>query len=84
MSDVLRTALAETQPVFKDKSFSDMQKQMIFLMNKSSNNLNQVARGINTLLKSRILSEQRYDHYLRLLDTIEFQLHFIIDNFDDN
>lgn len=78
MSFVLRECLAKSKPVFREAMPVCLQKERLRalrIMANAGNNLNQVARHLNTL---NLKNELNYDdaiHYLRLLDTIEARLH---------
>lgn len=87
MSAVLRRALSESKPVFKAAipvSLQEERVQAIRLLRKSSNNLNQIARHLNTLALKNELNYAKSIHYLRILDTIEAQQHILVRLFDVN
>lgn len=87
LSAVLRKALLESKPVFKAAvpvSLQEERVQAIRLLRKSSNNLNQIARHLNTLALRNELNYAKSIHYLRILDTIEAQQHILVRLFDVN
>lgn len=86
MSAILRTCLQETKPVFRGRTPIALQQDRLTalrLLQKSSNNINQVARSLNTLnLKNELTYEQSL-HYLHLLDTIEARMNICLGLFND-
>lgn len=55
-------------------------KKIIFLLNKSSNNLNQLARKLNQTHKTGIVSESLYKETLNRLISIESLMKRVIDD----
>lgn len=83
MSKFLRGMVEDTLPpvlkVKEPKSSVDDRKRAIYEMNKCGNNLNQLARSINTLFKLGVLEEKEYTRYLSLLDNIDFNYKFTME-----
>lgn len=87
ISAVLRECLLNSRPVFKAAIPVTVQKdrlEAIRLISKSSNNLNQIARHLNSLALRNQLSFSESIHFLRILDTIEAQHHRFLRLFDVN
>lgn len=75
-SEYLRKAVLrrETTIVAVEKKTGDDQRQKIFLMKKSSNNLNQLAHQANAAHKSGKISEALYKEILSSLDIANRQM----------
>lgn len=84
LSDVIRQALLKTNLKFNDKLTAKDRLEAIRLISKSSNNLNQIAKQLNSLALRNQLNYEESIHYLRILDTIEAQQHCFLRLFDVN
>ncbi len=62
----------------QSKSTIDEQKKAVYHLAKCGNNLNQVARGINTLLKLGVVDEVEYRAYLMSIDNIEYDIQLMM------
>lgn len=85
LSKVIRRLLTEAKPVFRARLPDSQQKdrkQALHLYAKTSNNMNQIARHLNTLNLQNKLEPHEFMHYLRILDTIEFSLNKMMRIFD--
>lgn len=86
ISSVLRECLLSSHPVIRSRTPVALQQDRLTalrLLQKSSNNINQVARSLNTLnLKNELTYEQSL-HYLHLLDTIEARMNICLGLFND-
>lgn len=83
LSEVIRQVLLESNPQFIDKLAIEDRLRIIRLISKSSNNLNQIARQLNSLALYNQLHYDQCIHYLRILDTIEAQQHIFLKMFND-
>lgn len=75
-SEYLRKAVLrrETTIIAVEKKTDDTQRQKVFLMKKSSNNLNQLAHQANTAFLAGKISEVLYKEVLSALDIQNRQL----------
>lgn len=81
MSAVIRECLQNSRPVFRGRVPAAVQQDRLTALRylqKSSNNLNQIARHLNTLNLKRELSYENTIHYLKILDTIEAQMNLCL------
>ncbi|MBS9783425.1 MAG: plasmid mobilization relaxosome protein MobC [Pasteurella sp.] len=77
-SVLMRNALMKANPKLPSKEGLKNQLQIIRLMSKSSNNINQIAHHLNSLNLQGKLEYNEFIHYLRILDTIEAQQHLLL------
>ncbi len=83
VSEVIRRVLEKSNPKLPSKEGTQYQLRAIRLMNKSSNNINQIAHHLNTLKLQNKLEYEEFIHYLRILDTIAAQQHLLLKLFDN-
>ena len=82
MSFVLRQVLTEKSKKVciqrDDTELKTLMAQRIRLLSNTGNNINQIAKHLNTLKNRNELSAESAIHYLRILETIEFRLYCIL------
>jgi predicted transcriptional regulator len=80
---ILRGLLEDKNPTFKvrePKSTAEDRAKVIFHLNKNGNNLNQIAKVLNSLLKAGTFDEDEYRKYIQLLDKIDLKMELLMDN----
>ena len=85
MTAVMRECLVNAKPVFRARTPIAVQKdrtRALRYIYKAGNNLNQIAKSLNTLNAKDQLDYQSSIKYLYLLDTIEAQLSIILEQFN--
>ena len=81
ISFIIRDCLQSSRPVFRGRVPVAVQRDRLLALRylqKSSNNLNQIARHLNTLPLKHELSYENTIHYLKILDTIEAQMNLCL------
>lgn len=81
ISFIIRNCLQSSRPVFRGRVPVAVQRDRLTALRylqKSSNNLNQIARHLNTLNLKHELSYENTIHYLKILDTIEAQMNLCL------
>jgi uncharacterized protein (DUF1778 family) len=81
-SEFFRTAVLTNQTQIISKKHTPEKKQMIYLLSKTSNNINQLAHRINADHKIGQLNEQTYVALLNALDNISSYLKAMVKHAD--
>ncbi len=77
-STLIRNSLIKFNPKLPSKEVLKNQLLVMRLMRKTSNNINQIAHHLNSLNLQDKLEYKEFIHYLRILDTIEAELHLLL------
>jgi predicted DNA-binding protein len=73
---VMRKLLTESRPIIKSKESKSTAKDrmtVIFHLNKTGNNINQIAKALNILMLAGEYESEVFLKYLRLLDKISLE-----------
>ncbi len=78
-SSVMREVfIAKSSKVVLPKKQSDDSKRLLFLANKASNNINQLARNLNKAHKKGVVNDKKYTTLLNNLINIERSFFYAI------
>jgi hypothetical protein len=80
ISELMREVfIAKSDKVVLPKKQSEDSKRLLFLANKASNNINQLAKKINNDHKKGVLNDKKYTSLLNNLINIERSFYYAID-----
>lgn len=80
-SELVRQSLQKSKVIIWDELTRQDRLEIIRLLSKNGNNLNQIAHQLNTLALCEELTYDNAIHFLRILETIEFQQHVFLERF---